>query len=81
MDILNICFSKTLYFKRIELNLSQEKMSERCCISTRQYTDLENGKRLPSFKSLVNIIIKCDIDLGLFIQEILETGYVAENQN
>lgn len=42
MDILNICFSKTLYFKRIEFNLSQEKMSERCCISTRQYTDLEN---------------------------------------
>ena len=53
MNILKMCFGKTLYFRRIELKLNQEKMAERCCLSPRQYIDLENGKRLPSFKSLI----------------------------
>ena len=62
MNILKKCFSKTLYFRRMELKLNQEKMAEKCCLSPRQYTDLENGKRLPSFKSLINIIVKTIIN-------------------
>ncbi len=72
-------FGKTLYFRRIELKLNQEKMAERCCLSPRQYIDLENGKRLPSFKSLINIIINGGIDLNLFIEEIIKVGYVPED--
>ena len=79
MNILKMCFGKTLYFRRIELKLNQEKMAERCCLSPRQYIDLENGKRLPSFKSLINIIINGGIDLNLFIEEIIEVGYVPED--
>ena len=78
MNILKMCFGKTLYFRRIELKLNQEKMAERCCLSPRQYIDLENGKRLPSFKSLINIIINGGIDLNLFIEEIIKVGYVPE---
>ena len=77
MNILKMCFGKTLYFRRIELKLNQEKMVERCCLSPRQYIDLENGKRLPSFNSLVNIIINSGIDLNLFIEEIIKVGYVS----
>ena len=79
MSILKMCFGKTLYFRRIELKLNQEKMAERCCLSPRQYIDLENGKRLPSFKSLINIIINGGIDLNLFIEEIIKVGYVPED--
>ena len=79
LNILKICFGKTLYFRRIELKLNQEKMAERCCLSPRQYIDLENGKRLPSFKSLINIIINSGIDLNLFIEEIIKAGYVPED--
>ena len=79
MNILKMSFGKTLYFRRIELKLNQEKMAERCCLSPRQYIDLENGKRLPSFKSLINIIINGGIDLNLFIEEIIKVGYVPED--
>ena len=79
MNILKMCFGKTLYFRRIELKLNQEKMAERCCLSPRQYIDLENGERLPSFKSLINIIINGGIDLNLFIEEIIKVGYVPED--
>ena len=37
------------------------------------------GKRLPSFKSLINIIIKSGIDLDEFIKEIQEEGYTPED--
>ena len=76
MNILKLCFGKTLYFRRMELKLNQEKMAEKCCLSPRQYTDLENGKRLPSFRSL---IINGRIDLNLFIEEIIKAGYAPED--
>lgn len=76
MDILRLYFSKLLYYKRIELHLSQEEMAERCCISLRQYVDIENGKRLPSFMSLVNMRINGGLDFDVFIEEILKAGYV-----
>ena len=79
MNILKMCFGETLYFRRIELKLNQEKMAERCCLSPRQYIDLENGKRLPSFKSLINIIINGGIDLNLFVEEIIKADYIVED--
>lgn len=79
MNILKINFGKTLYFKRMELNLSQVKMAEKYCISPRQYIDLENMKRLPSFENLVNIIIKGEIDFNLFIKDIIKVGYAVED--
>lgn len=79
MNILKLCFGKTLYFRRMELKLNQEKMAEKYCLSPRQYIDLENGKRLPSFRSLINIIINGGIDINLFIDEIIKAGYVPED--
>ena len=49
------------------------------CIRDSQYTDLENGKRLPSFRSLINIIINGGININLFIEEIIKAGYVPED--
>ena len=69
VDILKMCFSNILYFKRKELNLSQGKMAEKCCMSLRQYADIESGKRFhnstPSdkiYKHFINLSHKhiCD---------------------
>lgn len=59
----------------MELNLSQEQMAEKCCISVRQYIDLENSKRIPLLETFINIIIACDMDIGVFIHNLIESGY------
>ncbi len=60
----------TLYQKRMEYALSQERMSEVCSISPRQYGDIENCKRLPNCTHLVDIAIRCNIDLNALIEKI-----------
>lgn len=59
----------------MELNLSQEQMAEKCCISVRQYIDLENSKRIPMLETFINITIACDMDIGVFIHNLIESGY------
>lgn len=63
--------------KRSELKISQEKMAERLGVSAREYSDLENGKRFCSAKSLILYANECDIndkeklfsDLGEIIRQ------------
>ena len=50
-------------------------MAERCFMSYRQYNDLENGKRLPSLHSFIDIVIAFDINVNLIIKSLLERGY------
>jgi transcriptional regulator with XRE-family HTH domain len=79
VDILKMCFSNILYFKRKELNLSQGKMAEKCCISLRQYADIESGKRFPSI-SLINFIINGEIDINKFVSDIQKLGYLPKDR-
>ena len=73
--LLKRSFSEMLFRKREELDLTQLKMAEKCFLSLRQYSDIENGLRLPSFESLINICIECNIDFNIFINEIVKKGY------
>lgn len=75
LKLLKQSFSKILFEKRIELKYSQEVMAEKCCISTRQYTDLEHGLRLPSFQTFINITIAFEIDYNVFISSLIKQGY------
>ncbi len=75
MDTLKECFSHELYLKRMELNLSQEKMAELCHISLRQYVDLENRRHLPTFKTLVCIIMATRLDFNKYVSMLIEHGY------
>ncbi len=75
MSILKEYFSQELYRKRRELNLTQEKMAEICYISRRQYIDLENGLRLPTFKTLVGITIATDFDFNKYVSLLSEHDY------
>ena len=80
VDILKMCFSNILYFKRKELNLSQGKMAEKCCMSLRQYADIESGKRFPSSISLINFIINGEIDINKFVSDIQKLGYLPKDR-
>ncbi|MDO4301738.1 MAG: helix-turn-helix transcriptional regulator [Clostridia bacterium] len=78
MDTLNLLkqsFSQILCAKREELNYSQEEMAEKCCISTRQYLNLEHGLNLPTFQTLVNISIVFEVNFDIFLSLIIEQGY------
>ena len=80
VDILKMCFSNILYFKRMEFNISQGKMAEKCCMSLRQYADIESGKRFPSSISLINFIINGEVDINKFISDIQKLGYVPKDR-
>lgn len=77
LEIIKEVIGKALYEKRMEFGLSQEAMSVKCCISNRQYSDLENGKRLPSLRTFINIAIVCDLDVNKLIRQIVAAGYLA----
>ncbi len=78
--ILRMCFSNTLYNKRMELNLNQQAMAEKCCISLRQYADIESGKRFPSSISMINFIINGEIDIIQFLADIQKFGYLPKER-
>lgn len=81
VDILKEVLSYALFTKRTELNYSQEVMAEKCCISARQYIDLEHGLYLPSFQTLINITINLGFDYNEFIAEIIDKGYEPIDKN
>lgn len=81
LNLLKKYFSQILRTKRAELNLTMGKMSEICGISSRTYEDLEHGKRLPEFVTLINMSIKFKIDLNAYIALITEQGYVVTDKN
>ena len=70
----------TLYQKRMEYNLSQERMSEVCSLSTRQYGDIENCKRLPNCTHLIEIALRCDIDLNALAAKV-KAAYELSQKN
>ncbi|MDO4302147.1 MAG: helix-turn-helix transcriptional regulator [Clostridia bacterium] len=74
-DLLKQTFGQILYKKRIELKYSQEAMAKKCCISVRQYIDLEHGLRLPTFQTFVNITIILEINYDAFISLLIKQGY------
>lgn len=74
-NLLNQMFSQILMDKRTELKISKAKMSEICCISDREYSDLEKGICLPRFETLVNMLINLNIDFNEYIKIITDMGY------
>lgn len=81
IKIIKVVIGNALYSKRLNFCLSQEQMAEKCLLSVRQYSDLENGKRLPSLRTFFNILIICELDANLLIKQIKEKGYKVNNEN
>lgn len=75
LELLRLTFGNMLYVKRCEYDLSQESMAEKCCISTRQYSDLENCKRLPRLDTFLKVAVICELDLNCLVKDLLANGY------
>lgn len=82
LKILKDVIGGTLYEKRMGYGFTKRQMAEWCCISERQYSDLENYKRLPSMRTFMNIVLKCEIDVVQMIEKIVSSGYrVGDDRN
>ena len=73
--VLTDCSSRLIYESRIKNECTQHEYSELIALSPRAYEDLENGKSLPQFQTLVNLSLAGGLDLNSLIEEIKEKGY------
>lgn len=53
---------------RKQQNLTQEKLSELCGISTDYLSEIERGKKVPSLKRLIKIVETLNIPMGKFFE-------------
>lgn len=58
---------------------SQEIISELLGLSSRQYSDLENSKRIPSLLTFITIIIELDFRFDDFIRDIIKDGFKVDD--
>ena len=75
LELIKEQFGQTILEKRKEGKMKQKTVASMCGISTRQYIDLEKGKRLPSMTTLVNLVIIFDLDLNRLVDSLVEAGY------
>ena len=80
MDIKNK-LSKILKKYRSEHKLSQEKMAERCDISTRYYQDLDREKKIPRLDTAVKIFSNLGLSLDLLLADNLPTEESSKEES
>jgi len=56
--------------RRNELNISQEKLAEKCNFDRTYISLLERAKRNPSFLNLKKLSLGLDIELSILIRDI-----------
>lgn len=62
--------AKKIKKRRLELNLSQEKLAEICEFDRTYISQLERSKRNPSLLSLKKLSIGLDINLSILFKDI-----------
>ena len=57
--------NETIKLRRIQLNLTQQELSERSGVSQQLISQIENGKAQPSLRTITKLaeVLKLDIDL------------------
>ena len=73
-------FRKKLLLTRSQLNLTQDKMSERLAVSVRSYAELERGRSACSALTLALYLIYSCPDVETFLNELRE-AYESENED
>lgn len=74
-ELLKESLSTTLKEKRVKYHYTVSEAAEKCCITDKQYYNLEHGHSLPEFQTLINIILTFDIDFNQFVHSVIEQGY------
>ena len=68
------------YYRYVN-NLSQEKLAERCSLSSRYLTDVERGKHSPTFDKLELIAKALDIEPYVLLQKIKPDKDILKRMN
>lgn len=65
-------FGKAVRKRRLELGLSQEKLSEKANLHRTYIADIERGERNVSLMNIVKLIAGLDLPISLFFQKYYE---------
>lgn len=68
------------YYRYVN-NLSQEKLAEKCSLSSRYLTDVERGKHSPTFDKLELIAKALDIEPYVLLQKIKPNKNILKRMN
>lgn len=74
--LLKKTFSALLKSSVAESGCTIKEAAEKCKISDRQLSNLENRISLPKFITLVNIALEFNLDLNQYLVSIQEQGYI-----
>ncbi len=72
--------SKAIYKARKHLDKTQESVSEMLCLSPKEYRNIESGKSLPLFDTLLRLRMVLKIDINSICDEIIKAGYHIEDK-
>lgn len=80
-------FSSRLRALRLKSNMSQQKLAQKIGISRNEVLRWENQKRLPTFKSLVELANVFQVSASIFfipnditeLEDIIKTFHILEN--
>lgn len=76
IKLLKRTFSTIIKQKRAEFSHTKAITVAKLGITEKQFYNLETGKSLPNFLTLINIIIVFKIDLNIFVETLIKQGYV-----
>lgn len=71
-------FGEAVRKRRLELGLSQEKLSEKAELHRTYIADIERGERNVSLINIVKLIAALDLPVSLFFQKYYENDDGAE---
>ena len=74
-DLFAKSFGMVLKAIRDNKRLTQEELALQCCISSREYNDLERGKHLPNAETLTKMVVGVELDFNEVVKGMLEEGY------
>lgn len=69
---LRMIFSKHIYFKRTQFQLTQTQLADAVGTSLGWIQKIESGKKLPGFFLAIRLAVFLEIDLNAFLQDFLE---------
>lgn len=69
-EVLKSFFHEKLFYRRVELGISQEEMAHRLAMGSRSYVDLDHGKSSCSGLTLARFLIYVCEDPLTFLEEL-----------
>lgn len=67
-------FSKHIYLNRTQFQLTQSQLADAVGTSLGWIQKIESGKKLPGFLLAVKLVVFLEIDMNVFLKDLLEAS-------